>query len=88
MIYLFEMAGLGSYIRGWGIGSKNVQECSFMHKFVLLMILQIRLIVNWVAIVRNLKTMGPQKKSLGNTGIDPQKEKNDSEEQCQNANMF
>ena len=44
--------------------------------------------MNWVAIVRNLKTMGPQKKSLGNTGIDPQKEKNDSEEQCQNANMF
>ena len=38
MIYLFEMAGLGSYIRGWGIGSKNVQECSFMHKFVQLTI--------------------------------------------------
>ena len=29
MIYL---AGLCSYIRGCGIGSKNVQECSFMHK--------------------------------------------------------
>jgi hypothetical protein len=39
VIYLFEKAGLSSYIMGCGIGSENVQECSFMHKFVLLTIL-------------------------------------------------
>jgi hypothetical protein len=39
VIHVFRMAGLSSYIRGIGIGSKNVQECSFMHKFVLLTIL-------------------------------------------------
>ena len=65
MIYLFEMAGFSSYIMGCGIGSKKVQECSFMHT-----ILWIRPILNWVAMVCNLKKMGPQNKSFGNTALE------------------
>ena len=57
---VFEIAGLSSYIRGCGNCSKNVQECSFMHKirshdFI-------RPIVNWVAMVCNIKKWVPREK--------------------------